>query len=77
MRPSWANAGGAAAASRGIADVSAGAGAARNEALGLEVAQGAADGGARNAEALHKLGFAGQTVAGAMFAGVDLRGELA
>ena len=69
--------GGAAAVSRGIADIGAGAGAARNEALGLEVAQGAAHGGARDAKPFHKLGFAGQAVTGSIFSGVDLRRELA
>src|SRR5262249_603396 len=57
--------------------VGAGAGAARNEALGLEVAQRAADGRTGNAKSLHQVCFTGQALARPIFPGVNLRRELA
>jgi hypothetical protein len=59
------------------ADVCAGAGAAFDEALSLQVEQRPRDSGSRDAERLDQLGFAGQAVVRAVTSGGDVGAQLA
>jgi hypothetical protein len=61
---------------RGMADVSAGAGPALDEAFGLKILQRAGHGGPRDAESLHELSLAGKTIGGAIFADGNVGEEL-